>query len=180
MNIEYGVFMIKKLLELRKKMKLKKPSFVRQDAHKHLKLGTAWRARKGRHNKYRVRRKGSNPSPSYGSPSIVRGLHASGRKEVMIYKVSDIDSVDKDTEAARISASVGLKKRIDIIKHAEKKKIRVLNPGVHTLKAIRDELRKKSVKASAKKQDAKKDDVPVKKKPVAKDAKSEDKSKAKK
>jgi len=98
----------------------------------------------------------------------------------MIYKVSDIDSVDKDTEAARISASVGLKKRIDIIKHAEKKKIRVLNPGVHTLKAIRDESRKKSVKASAKKQDAKKDDVPVKKKPVAKDAKSEDKSKAKK
>ncbi|MCK4808044.1 MAG: 50S ribosomal protein L32e [Candidatus Aenigmarchaeota archaeon] len=172
--------MIKKLLELRKKMKLKKPSFVRQDANKHIKLGTAWRARKGRHNKYRVRKKGSNPSPSYGSPAIVRGLHASGRKEVMIYKVSDIDSVDKDTEAARISASVGLKKRIDIIKHAEKQKVRVLNPGVHTLKAISDASRKKSVKAAAKKQDVTKEDVPVDKKAGAKKAKTEDKSKTKK
>ncbi len=175
--------MIKRLLELRKKMKLKKPSFARQDAHKHIKLGTAWRARKGRHNKYRVRKKGSNPSPSYGSPSAVRGLHASGRKEVMVYKISDIDMIDKDMEAARISSSIGLKKRMDILKHAEKKKVRVLNPGVHTLKALRDASRKKSVKADAKKLAAKKESVPAEKKISAKEKEkkgNEDKSKAKK
>ena len=175
--------MIKKLLELRKKMKLKKPSFVRQDAHKHIKLGTSWRARKGRHNKYRVRKKGSNPSPSYGSPSAVRGLHASGKKEVMVYRVSDIDSVDKDKEAARISASVGLKKRMDIINHAEKLKVRVFNPGVATLKAIRDASRKKSAKTDAKKGDAsakKKAGADKKEEKEAKEDKSKVKTKPKK
>ncbi len=135
--------MVEKLLEVRKLIKSKKPTFIRQDAGRHLKLGTSWRARKGRHNKLRMYRRGKMPTPSYSSPSKTKGLHASGKREVMIYKVSDIDSVDKDTEAARISSAVGIKKRIDIIKHAEKLKIRVLNPGLAVLKAMKAAVNKK-------------------------------------
>ena len=46
--------MIKKLLEVRKLIKQKKPTFARQDSWKYLRLNTGWRAGKGRHNKYRL------------------------------------------------------------------------------------------------------------------------------
>ncbi|MEA3229779.1 MAG: eL32 family ribosomal protein [archaeon] len=152
--------MIKELLEVRKLMKSKKPSFRRQDSHKHLKLGSSWRGRKGRHNKYRLHRIGATPSPSYGSPVKVRGMHASGKKEIMVYKVSDLDLLQKD-EVVRIGASVGVKKRMDILKNAEKLKLKVLNPGIGVLRAIRfvakkeKDKKKSEVKGKTGKTDAK-------------------------
>ncbi|MBW6461569.1 MAG: 50S ribosomal protein L32e [DPANN group archaeon] len=141
--------MIKRLLEVRKLLKSKKPSFTRQDSYRYLKLGTAWRARKGRHNKFRMHRRGhTNPTPSYGSPVKVRGFHACGKKEVMIYNVSDLEIVNKADEVARISSTVGVKKRIDIVNNADKLNISILNPGILTLKAIKTALKKeKNAKA---------------------------------
>ena len=43
----------KKLLELRKKIKGKKPNFIRQDAHKHKRLARKWRKPKGIQSKMR-------------------------------------------------------------------------------------------------------------------------------
>ncbi|NOQ56387.1 MAG: 50S ribosomal protein L32e [Nanohaloarchaea archaeon] len=139
-----GVIMVKRLLEVRKVIKSKKPSFIRQDSYRYLKLGTAWRGRKGRHNKFRLHRRGhTNPTPSYGSPVKVRGFHACGKKEVMVHNVSDLDSVNKDDEVARIAGTVGLKKRMDIVNVAKTSNIRILNPGVVTLVAIKADLKKK-------------------------------------
>ncbi len=158
----YGVVMIKKLLDVRKVIKSKKPSFTRQDSYRYLKLGTAWRGRKGRHNKFRMHRRGhTNPTPSYGSPVKVRGFHACGKKEVMICKVSDLETINKVDEVARIAATVGLKKRIDIVNTANKLNVRILNPGVSTLKAIKVASKKdkvaKKVVAKVKKDNVNKD-----------------------
>lgn len=167
--------MIKKLLEVRKVMKSKKPSFTRQDSYRYLKLGTAWRGRKGRHNKFRMRRRGcTNPTPSYSSPVKVRGFHACGKKEVMIHKVSDLKTINKDDEVARIASAVGLKKRIDIVNNANKSNVRILNPGVSTLKAIRisskkEKVAKKAV-AKVKKDNVNKDDNKDKVKKVSAEA----------
>ncbi len=137
--------MIKKLLDARKTIKSKKPDFKRQDSHKLVRLGAAWRAAKGRHNKYRTYRNGAMPSPSYGSPAKVRGLHASGLKEVIVANPSDLDSIEKGT-AARIRSSVGIRKRVEIIKKAQTQKIKVLNPGVSALRVAENGGKKKSVK----------------------------------
>lgn len=167
--------MIKKLLDVRKVIKSKKPSFNRQDSYRYLKLGTAWRGRKGRHNKFRMHRRGhTNPTPSYSSPVKVRGFHACGKKEVMICNVSDLETINKTDEVARIASTVGLKKRIDIVNDANKLNVRILNPGVSTLKAIKiaskkDKAAKKSV-AKVKKDNVNKDDSKDKVKKVSAEA----------
>ena len=47
---------IQRLLELRKRIKRKKPEFIRQDAHKKKSLESKWRKPKGLHSKMREKR----------------------------------------------------------------------------------------------------------------------------
>lgn len=123
--------MIKTLLRIRRVMKRKKPDFLRQNWFKFPKLGEKWRRPKGRHSKLRKHEKerGALPSPGYRSPKAVRGLHPSGLKEVRVFNVNDLENLDPKKHAIRIAAQVGKKKRMEIIKEAEKLGIRVLNKG---------------------------------------------------
>ena len=79
----------KTLLNIRKKIKSKKPFFFRQDAHKNLKLGDKWRKPKGLHSKMRLGFKGYRKSVSigYGSPKITKNLHKSG----LSVKIEEVD-----------------------------------------------------------------------------------------
>jgi large subunit ribosomal protein L32e len=63
----------------------------------------------------------------FRGPKEVRGLHSSGFEEVMIYNVSDLKNINPEKQAARISSTVGTKKRLDIEKKAEELEIRILN-----------------------------------------------------
>jgi large subunit ribosomal protein L32e len=82
------------------------------------------------HNKIRrhERGKGKMPSPGYGAPRELRYLHPSGFKEILIFNLDGLNSIDKKSEAVKISHSIGGKKRKEILKKAEELKIRVLNP----------------------------------------------------
>lgn len=64
---------------------------------------------------------------------MVRGLHASGFEEIMIWNTADLEKVDSETQVARIGGSVGNKKKEAIIEKAEELNIRILNPGVQAL-----------------------------------------------
>ncbi|HEC96491.1 MAG TPA: 50S ribosomal protein L32e, partial [Euryarchaeota archaeon] len=114
----------------REKMKAKMPDFVRYDSHKVQRIGTSWRRPKGLHNKMRKRYAHKPPMVDIGFrvPKIVRGLHPSGFKEVIVHNVKDLESIDPKTEAARISHTVGRAKRIQIERKAIELGIRVLNP----------------------------------------------------
>jgi len=68
------------------------------------------------------------PSVSYGTSKSLRYLHPSGFKEVLVSDIKDLEKIDATKEAARISSGVGKKKRQEILKKAEEKKIKVLNP----------------------------------------------------
>jgi len=129
------------LLKIRMQKKRKKPDFLRQNWFRLKRLGKKWRAPKGNQNKLRRHffGRGHIPSVGYSSPSIVRGLHPSGLKEVLVSNVSEIESLDQKTECARISVTVGRKKRVQIIESAKKKNIRVLNPRVLNNKKPDDE-----------------------------------------
>lgn len=62
----------------------------------------------------------------YRTPRAIRGMHPSGYEEVLIQSARDFNNVKKN-QAARISGTIGRKKKIALIKLANEKKIPVLN-----------------------------------------------------
>jgi len=118
-----------RLLKIRKKQKIKKPDFEKY-GHKHKKRVTsAWRKPKGSQSKHRIMRKGKPPlvKSGYGSPSLIRGLHPSGYEEIIVFNVNDLDSINPETQIARIGRSVGKKKRLEIEEKAKNLDIHIVN-----------------------------------------------------
>jgi large subunit ribosomal protein L32e len=117
-------------LKLRKKMKAKKPAFLQQGGQNLKRLKEAWRHPRGKHSKLREHKKhkGFMPQPGYGSPRSVRFLHPSGFQDIIVNNVSDLNNINPEKQACRIAASVGKKKRMEIMKKSNEMKIKVLNP----------------------------------------------------
>ncbi len=120
----------KRLLEVRKKQKSKKPHFLQTDSHKKKKLKEYWRRPDGIHNKTRYGLKGKCPrvERGYGSPALVRGLHPSGFEELIVKNPADLDSMNVEKQAARIAHTVGSRKRNLIEKKASELGLKILNP----------------------------------------------------
>jgi large subunit ribosomal protein L32e len=121
----------KRLLNVRKKQKSKKPTFKQTDSHKKKKLADHWRRPDGIHNKTRYGKHGKCPlvEAGYGSPAAVRGLHPSGFEEVIVNNVKDLGFINIEKQAARIGRTVGAKKRIDIENKAAELGLKILNPA---------------------------------------------------
>ncbi len=120
----------KRLLRIRNKMNVRRPEFHRQEWFRYKRLGDAWRKPKGKHSKLR-KHKGYRPpvvDSGYRNPRLVRGLHPSGFREVLVHNPRELDKVNPEREAVRIASKVGMKKRLAIEKKAEELGIRVLNP----------------------------------------------------
>ena len=121
---------------LAQKQREGKPTFNRQDGHMKKRLTknkhkSVWRRPRGTHSKQRRRRGGHGEvvRAGYRTPVSVRGLHASGFKEVHVHRPEDLSDIDPAIEAIRIAASVGNRKRERIEDIAEENGIRVLNPS---------------------------------------------------
>jgi len=149
------------MLELRKKIKSKKPAFIRQDAHKKSRLSTAWRRPKGIQSKMRLRIKGYRRcvEPGWGSPKSVKYLHASGLIQITVYSPSDLEGIDQKTQGILIASAVGQKKRLEIVKEAKKSGITILNikNPESFVKSVEDSLaeRKKNKSEAAKQKEEK-------------------------
>jgi len=116
-------------IRTRRKQKRKKPGFIRQEGKIMKKLRTVWRRPKGKHSKLRQNEKsrGKHPSPGYGSPKAVKGLTRSGSKQVRVSNLGQLKGINNKTEVALIAGSVGKAKRTQMIEHAKKHGIKVLN-----------------------------------------------------
>ena len=122
---------MKRKLRLRKDAKKKKPKFKRQEWFRYKKLSDSWRKPRGLHSKMRTNRKYriNKVRIGYGTTADVRGLHASGFKEILVYNKPDLEKLNPKLEAARIGHSVGTRKRIEIEEYADELGIRILNRG---------------------------------------------------
>jgi len=122
----------KQAVELRKTVKARKPRFRRQESWRYKRLKESWRKPRGLDNKMRHKEKGwpKCVKIGYGGPKIARGLHPSGYEEVLIHTPDDVAEVDPETQAIRISHTVGTRKRIQISSLAREKGIHILNPLV--------------------------------------------------
>lgn len=104
--------------------------FRRREYFRYKKLGDKWRRPRGKHSKVRRYFSGKTQRPLVGFKKMTRGLHPSGYREAMISNASELENLDKDTQAVRISRTVGARKRQYILEEAQKLKLKVLNPGV--------------------------------------------------
>jgi len=116
-------------LKLRARAKNKKPKFIRAESWKYDRFSLSWRKPRGLDNKIRRKIKGWPPGPSMGykGPKIARFLHPSGYREVIVFNVPDLSTIDPATHAARISHTVGKRKRALIIAEAKNLSIKILN-----------------------------------------------------
>ena len=123
---------LKKLVELRKKIKSKKPEFRRQESWRYKRIKENWRRPRGIDSKMRRKVKGwpATVNIGYRGPKLARGLHPSGLKEVLVYNVDDLREINPNTEAIRIAHTVGARKRAEILNRARELGIRVLNLGL--------------------------------------------------
>ena len=136
------------LLELRNKIKERKPVFIRQDNPKRMKLNYKWRKPKGVHSKIRHHFKGRRkmPSPGYKSPVEVKGLHATGLRMVRVSSPHELDRINKN-EGIIIPKSTGTRKRLEILKKAREMNVPVLNlKSEETIKKIEDFINSKKKK----------------------------------
>jgi large subunit ribosomal protein L32e len=119
-----------KLIEKRAKEKQKKPRFRRQESWRYRRLKENWRKPRGLDNKVRRKVKGwpSAPESGYRGPKASRGLLPSSLTEVRVFNIDDLSEVNPETQAIRISHTVGARKRIEILDRAKELGVRILNP----------------------------------------------------
>ncbi len=150
--------MSQSLLQVRSKMKDRKPDFIRQDNPKRMKVNDSWRKPKGHHSKIRHRMAGRRkmPSPGYKSPVQVRGLHVTGLKMINVYSLNDVKKIEVGTEGIVVAGAVGKKNRLGILKYAKQHKIALLNGNIdEQISKIEDFVASKKKKAEEKEKGAK-------------------------
>jgi len=120
----------KAALALRAEQKKATPSFRRTEWFRYKRLSrSGWRAPHGMDNKQRknLKYRSSLVRVGHGKVSAAHGLHPSGFREIMVHNTGDLETIDPETEAARVGATVGQRKREYIYSRADELGIRVLN-----------------------------------------------------
>ncbi len=141
-----------RMLELRELKKSKKPVFIARDSQRRKEVvQNSWRRPRGKHSKTRLHHGGNPkmPSQGYRSPREVRGMHKSGLKTIVVQSIKQIGAIKG--EGIIIGSSVGLKKKLEIMKAAAARKLDVLNfdAGAFIKKAEEILAERKNKKAAA-------------------------------
>ncbi|WP_237699713.1 50S ribosomal protein L32e [Vulcanisaeta moutnovskia] len=122
---------LRRLLRLRLLMERREPRWMRMDEWRYLRVahGEHWRKPRGNDNKIRLEIKGypKRVKVGYGKPRLVKNLHPTGFKLVLVHRPEEVDKVDPNTEAIVIGRTVGLRKRVEIVKRAIERGVRVMN-----------------------------------------------------
>ncbi len=117
-------------LKLRESQSKSTPVFRRSEWFRYKRLSrSGWRRPKGMDNSQRknLKYRSSRVRIGHGKVSTARGLHSSGFREVLVHNTSDLDEINPASEAARIGATVGGRKREQIHLKADELGIRILN-----------------------------------------------------
>lgn len=127
---------MKTIVEIRNKLKAKKPTFTRQDAHKKKRVGTGWRKPKGRQSKMRLHKKSyaRGRSSGYGSPVAARGLSHEGLKQIVVAKVADFSGLDAKNDGIIIARTTGNRRKAELIDYATKNSFTLLNIDAQSFK----------------------------------------------
>ncbi|MFX0046980.1 MAG: 50S ribosomal protein L32e [Candidatus Hermodarchaeota archaeon] len=122
----------KRIMELRKKINKKRPSFRRVESWRYKRVKNSWRKARGIDSQTRMKTKTGVKSPSVGyrGPKKVRGLHPSGYEEVRVHNINELKVLNNKKHAIKVSTKLGVKKRISVIDYAQSRGFKVLNLGI--------------------------------------------------
>jgi large subunit ribosomal protein L32e len=67
------------------------------------------------------------PTVGYRTPKETRGLHPSGYQDVLVSNLKELEGLDPEKEAGRISSKVGDRKRELILQKAKELGVKILN-----------------------------------------------------
>ena len=109
-----------------------KKKFKRQEYARYKKLGEKWRRPRGKTSKMRRYEAGKPDMPAIGyrTPRDVRYLHPSGYKDILVHNMTELEKLDPEIEAGRISATVGKRKKIQMLEKASELGIKILNKNI--------------------------------------------------
>lgn len=118
-----------KMAREKSRLEKKKGKFKRQNYGKKLRVPDRWRRPKGIDSGHRIdeKHKPAHPRSGYMTPEKVKGLDVTGYKPVRVFNIDGLTGLDAKTDAIIIAAAVGMKKRNEIQKTAQEKKIQILN-----------------------------------------------------
>jgi len=147
----------KKLLEVRKTIKDRKPDFMQQDHHKKARVSAKWKRPTGLQSKMRHQFKGYARRVKQGwrSPQEIRGFHLLGLKPVMINNIKELESVKKD-EGIIIGSNVGTRKKLLIMEKATQLSIKILNIKPDVFKKKLEEKKAQKIESKKSKEEQKK------------------------
>jgi large subunit ribosomal protein L32e len=119
---------IKKLLEVRKRIKKNKPTFVVKETNFSARVKRRWRFPRGKHSKVRQMHRGRPKlvNVGFGVPKAVRGLHSSGLETVRVHNKKELLSINPEKQGA-IIARIGNNKKLKLLELAKEKNITLFN-----------------------------------------------------
>ena len=122
----------KNLLELRKNIAKKRPSFRRVESWRYVRVKDSWRKPRGIDSKTRKKKKSGVkiPNVGYRGPKSVRGIHPTGYIEVRVETMKDLEMLNPRNHALKISSKLGSMKRLALIDYAQNKNFYILNLGI--------------------------------------------------
>lgn len=138
-KLEENKVYLMQLLKLRESIDDKRPKFVRQESWRYKRISEKWRKPKGIDSKMRLRVKGwpKIVKVGYRGPRLVRGLHPSGYRDVLVHNLDELKGLDPKRDAARLASSLGARKRAELLEKAKELGIKVLNPtGIRKAKEV--------------------------------------------
>lgn len=114
-------------------MSTKKPTFLRADTFRHLRLGKKrrklqkWRRPRGHHNKLRLKRFSHpvQPGVGFGTEKKYAGK-VNNLIPSLIYNLQELSNINPQMHAV-ILARVGAKKKLELIKKAHELQFTILN-----------------------------------------------------
>ena len=124
---------VKDALLLRKKISKTRPKFQRQESWRYDRIKINWRKPKGFDSKMRIQKKGwpAIVKIGYRGPKSARGLHPSGFYDKLIYNIDELNILNPETDAIRISSKIGKRYKLTIVNKAEKLGFHILNPHIN-------------------------------------------------
>lgn len=123
----------RKIQEKIKKIRAKRLVFLRYDWDKFYRIGRqeTWRKPKGIDNPMRLELKGSSlkVKVGYGSLNDIKGLHPSGLKPVIVRNKKELEKLSnlKNEVIVILSSTLGLKKRLELLRRAQELGLKVAN-----------------------------------------------------
>jgi len=120
-----------RLVRIARNKKMRMPPFHHENAHRWARVARRWRKVRGIDSYTRQKKHGriAMVRTGYRTPRVTRNLHPSLFIEIPVFRPSDLESLNPDIHAIRIAATVGGRKRQEILSAADAKLLRVLNPG---------------------------------------------------